>query len=190
MRLARPSVALQQFDQKHPSARLTNFLRCWVMIEHEPIQKKAQSMTTRSPPKAERTPVGVRFILLASILLIGACAHQPASKAPIEQLSIDDGALLSLEQTAQWAQIDYANSQEIDLDDVIIVEAREVIWSSGALGCPREGGFYTQALVDGHLIVLGHNNRRISYHAQRGKIPFLCPEERRERPIDVGQSIY
>lgn len=124
------------------------------------------------------------IMALAGLLLV-ACQH-----TPIDQIPITEGSPLSLEQTAQWAQIDYANELRITLDQVSILEAREVIWSSGAIGCPRPDGFYTQALVDGYLVVLGHGVDRITYHAVRGKVPFLCPAELREKPIEIGTSIY
>lgn len=121
---------------------------------------------------------------LAGLALV-ACQH-----TPIDQIPITEGSPLSLEQTAQWAQIDYANELRITLDQVSILEAREVIWSSGAIGCPRPDGFYTQALVDGYLVVLAHGAYRITYHAVRGRVPFQCPEELREKPIEIKASIY
>lgn len=97
---------------------------------------------------------------------------------------------MTLEQTAQWAQIDYSNRVETDLENVSILEAREVVWSSGALGCPRPDGFYTQALVEGHLIVITHGGDVAHYHSRKGQRPFLCPEDRRIQPIQMNQTIY
>lgn len=123
--------------------------------------------------------------LSASILLLAACAH-----SPIPQLSVGSDEPLTLEQTAQWAQIDLANSLETDLEAVRIMEAREVVWSDGAVGCPRPEGFYTQALVEGYLVVLSHNNEQAYYHSSRGQRPFLCPPDRRVPPIMIDQTIY
>lgn len=129
----------------------------------------------------------MRSITLALPLswLLMACAYQP-----IEQSPIMEGTEMSLEQTARWAQIDHANRLEVPLDAVSIVEAREVIWSSGAVGCPQPDRFYTQALVDGYLVILMHGQEKATYHAIRGRSPFLCPADRRERPIELGESIY
>ncbi len=118
-------------------------------------------------------------------LALVACQH-----TPIEQIPLIEGTALSLEETAKWAQIDYANESALSLDQVDILEARVVVWSSGAIGCPRPDGFYTQALVDGYLVILAHGLDRITYHAIQGRTPFLCPEDRREKPIQVEPSIY
>jgi len=123
--------------------------------------------------------------LSASILLVTACA-----RSPIPQLSVASDEPLTLEQTAQWAQIDLANALETDLQEVTIIEAREVVWSDGAVGCPRPEGFYTQALVEGYLVVLSHNDEKAYYHSSRGQKPFLCPPERRVPPILMDQTIY
>jgi hypothetical protein len=37
---------------------------------------------------------------------------------------------------------------------VAVVSVDAVTWSDGALGCPKPGGMYTQALVDGHRVVV------------------------------------
>lgn len=86
--------------------------------------------------------------------------------------------------------MDYANQVDTGLENVAILEAREVVWSSGALGCPRPDGFYTQALVDGYLVIIGHGETLAYYHSRKGQRPFLCPEDRRIRPIQMDQTIY
>ena len=123
--------------------------------------------------------------LSASLLLLAACAH-----SPIPQLSVGPNESLTLEQTARWAQIDLANALETELEQVRIVEAREVVWSDGAIGCPRPEGFYTQALVEGYLVVLSHHNEQAYYHSSRGQKPFLCPPKRRVAPVLMEQTIY
>lgn len=49
-----------------------------------------------------------------------------------------------------------------------------VTWPSGALGCPKPGMNYTQALVPGYRIVLIANGRKFSYHGRKGGDPFYC----------------
>lgn len=131
------------------------------------------------------TSLAKTISLWASVLLLAACGHSPISQAPIASEDT-----MTLEQTAQWAQIDYANKVETDLENVAILEAREVVWSSGAIGCPRPDGFYTQALVEGHLIVIAHGENLAHYHSRKGQRPFLCPEDRRAPPIQMNRTIY
>jgi len=125
------------------------------------------------------------LLLGTGLLLLVACA-----RSPIPQLSVGSDEPLTLEQTAQWAQIDLANNLETELGEVTIIEAREVVWSDGAIGCPRPEGFYTQALVEGYLVVLSHGGERTYYHSSRGQKPFLCPPDRRVSPILMDQTIY
>lgn len=58
-----------------------------------------------------------------------------------------------------------------------VVVARRETFPNGALGCPREGEMYTQALVDGYRVVLGRDDRVWLYTAGRDGVPQLCPSE-------------
>ena len=49
-----------------------------------------------------------------------------------------------------------------------------VTWPTGALGCPKPGMNYTQALVEGYRIILVANGRKFSYHGRKGGDPFYC----------------
>jgi hypothetical protein len=59
-----------------------------------------------------------------------------------------------------------------------VLAPESVTWSDGALGCPRPGAVYTQALVPGWRIVvrLG-DGRQLDYHASRTGAWLRC-----ERP--------
>jgi len=73
-----------------------------------------------------------------------------------------------------------------DPEAIDVVEARAVTWRSGALGCPRPGLMYTQALTPGTLILLRAGNDLHSYHARRGGEVFYCPPELAEQPMPQG----
>ena len=65
-----------------------------------------------------------------------------------------------------------------------LVEAsRGVTWRDGSLGCPKPGMMYTQALVEGALIVLRLEGREYSYHSGAGKPPFYC-----ENPVSPASG--
>lgn len=119
------------------------------------------------------------------LTLLVACSSQT-----ISDQDPDQEIILSLEQTAQAAQVAYATLNNISVDSVQILEAQEVVWSSGAVGCPRPGLSYTQALIEGYRILVSRGSDQAYYHSSRGQKPFLCPEERRSPPIEVGHSIY
>ncbi len=58
--------------------------------------------------------------------------------------------------------------------DVRVVAVDEVTWPDGSIGCPRVGMSYTQALVEGSVIVLEAGGRPYSYHQAGDSDPFLC----------------
>lgn len=67
---------------------------------------------------------------------------------------------------------------EIDVDPaaVQVVGSRAVTWRDGAIGCPREGFFYTQALVDGHRIELAVDGTTYVFHQGGAAAPFRCAD--------------
>jgi hypothetical protein len=70
------------------------------------------------------------------------------------------------------AVADLAGQLDISPGDVTVVAAREVTWPDGSLGCPEPGMMYTQALVDGTLVVLEANGQQYEYHG--GTPLVLC----------------
>ena len=70
------------------------------------------------------------------------------------------------------AVADLASHLDISPGDVTVVAAREVTWPDGSLGCPEPGMMYTQALVDGTLVVLEADGQRYEYHG--GTPLVLC----------------
>ena len=77
------------------------------------------------------------------------------------------------------AQADLARRLGVEPDDLEVISAEEVTWPDGSLGCPEPGMSYTQALVEGSKVVLGHDDRVYVYHAGDDGEPFLCPSTTR-----------
>ncbi len=75
------------------------------------------------------------------------------------------------------ARADLARRLGVEPDDLEVISAEEVTWPDGSLGCPEPGMSYTQALVDGSKVVLGHDDRVYVYHAGDDGQPFLCPSD-------------
>jgi hypothetical protein len=76
------------------------------------------------------------------------------------------------------ARHDLAGRLDIEPDQVDVVEAREVVWRDGSLGCPQPGRLYTQALVPGLCIRLGAEEKIYHYHSGGTRPPFLCDNPR------------
>ena len=62
----------------------------------------------------------------------------------------------------------------IDDQGVEVVRADAVTWSDGSLGCPQPGQVYTQALVEGHQVVVVVDGETYDYRVPLGGAPHLC----------------
>jgi hypothetical protein len=78
---------------------------------------------------------------------------------------------------------DLADRLDVDASEIDVVSVEEVTWPDGSLGCPRPGMNYTQALVDGELIVLAVDGTEHEYHAGRGGEAFYCPADQATPPV-------
>ena len=87
-----------------------------------------------------------------------------------------------------FAKTDLAQRLDIPPGSVKLSGARQVTWRSGALGCPRPGMNYTEALVPGSVIYLQVDNVMHAYHAKVASEPFYCPRERVEPPAVGAES--
>jgi outer membrane lipoprotein-sorting protein len=90
---------------------------------------------------------------LAGALLASAVtmAMAQTSEAPAELLDKIRAAL--------------ASEQGVSAADVKVVSAESVNWPNGALGCPKPGRMYTQAIVPGYRILLEAAGKRFAYNA-------------------------
>ncbi len=75
------------------------------------------------------------------------------------------------------AREDLARRLGVDPGELEVVSFEEVAWPDGSLGCPEPGMSYTQAVVEGSKVVLGHDGRVYVYHAGDDDQPFLCPSD-------------
>jgi hypothetical protein len=60
---------------------------------------------------------------------------------------------------------DAASRQDVPEARVAVAAWTPVTWNSGSLGCPQPGRAYTQALVDGWLLLLRVDTALLAYHA-------------------------
>jgi hypothetical protein len=117
-------------------------------------------------------------LLLVLILGVVACG-QGAGEGVTSTSVVTDSTLTSTTTVASPSVVNQAiedlsarlrvASGEIEVDSAV-----EVTWPDGSLGCPEPGKVYTQALVDGWLIVLVNDGERYAYHQGGDGDPFLC----------------
>lgn len=65
-------------------------------------------------------------------------------------------------------------------DPIEVVAAKAETFPNGALGCPKEGKSYTQALVEGYRVTLGRGERVWLYTAGPDGKPRLCPSDEKD----------
>ncbi len=78
------------------------------------------------------------------------------------------------EQIVLQAKQDLAKQLAISIDQITLVEVREITWPDSSLGCPQPGMMYLQVLIDGYLIRLRAGERIYEYHSGGNRPPFLC----------------
>lgn len=94
---------------------------------------------------------------------------------------------ISIGQQIQGSKSDLASRIGVAEESITVNNARSVQWSSGAVGCPKPGMSYTQALVPGIRLLLEANGTIYYYHGETGRSLFYCPAERAKAPA-YGQG--
>jgi hypothetical protein len=104
----------------------------------------------------------------------GDAADQPGPAVPDGAAEATFVSLDAVPDEVQAAIADAAERFGVPESQVAVAGALRVVWSDGSLGCPEDGMMYTQALVDGYLLTLEVDGRRVDYHGENGQPPFLC----------------
>ena len=89
---------------------------------------------------------------------------------------------MNLNDQIEFSRKELAQRLGIKPESITLSGARQVNWRSSAVGCPKPGVSYTQALLPGALISLKVGNEVHRYHAKSGGKPFYCPRKRAEQP--------
>lgn len=97
----------------------------------------------------------------------------PTSKPTVPPPAEDDIPVdLAEDPRVQAALADARGRAGVVPTDVVVAGYRKVTWDDGSLGCPVKGRAYTQARVEGELLLLRAGQRVMSYHSGRGG-PFV-----------------
>jgi len=89
------------------------------------------------------------------------------------------GSTPVLSDQASEAIQNLAGRLDVSPGNIELIREEAVIWRNGGMGCPKKGMMYTQALVEGTLIVLRVNDVDYQYHSAHGRTPFYCENPRR-----------
>ena len=135
--------------------------------------------------------LGTQLSLCALVLTCAACSQQDAEPPAIPQMQgrdMDASSIgESLTQQVSGAVADLSARTGIAEGAIVVSEARVVQWGSGAVGCPRDGMNYTQAIVPGVLVILEADGVFYRYHGRSEADLIYCPAERAEEPA-YGQG--
>lgn len=80
-----------------------------------------------------------------------------------------------LQSLINTASQELAQRLEIQAEKIVLIEAKEVVWSDGSLGCPVKGMVYMQVLTPGYLIRLSANDMEYEYHTDKSSLVIFCP---------------
>ncbi len=108
--------------------------------------------TGTSLPSVPPTPVPTSD--LGDVPVPPAVLERPAVKAAVE---------------------DAATRQKVAPDEVVAAAFVPVTWNDGSLGCPRKDMSYTQATVEGELLILRVGTALMQYHGRVGGPYTFCP---------------
>jgi len=126
--------------------------------------------------------------VLGMVLTCAACT-QGEAEAPIAETETPEaemekpssiGGMLSKKVSAAVA--DLSARTGISTDAITVTKASIVNWGSSAVGCPRDGMNYTQAIVPGVLVLLEADGKVYRYHGSNNSELFHCPDDRAEAP--------
>lgn len=149
-----------------------------------------------------KTKVLKKLSLLTLIFVVTACQNSETQEvdkvadtgnepqAASEREKHVRPAKISIDEQIKGAMSDLASRAGVVEDDIKVRSARSVQWGSGAIGCPKPGMNYTQAIVPGMLVFLEANGAVYHYHGEAGRKLFYCPAERAQAPVyGQGQEV-
>lgn len=147
--------------------------------------------------KKQWTQLGLCTLILSLTACNASDAEAPAAQANEPEQSVQlesrNEEVSTLKDITTGEKIsnavaDLAKRTGLTEDAITIHSANAVNWGSGAIGCPKPGMNYTQALVPGMRLLLEANGTIHYYHGENGKALFYCPADRARAPA-YGQGL-
>jgi hypothetical protein len=136
----------------------------------------------------------LRLIVLQLLIamLVSACAgatlpgqlSTPLPAAPTQEHDMPKDPPLpilrspGLQALIEKAREDLAQRLSIEIAQISLVKAEDVVWADSSLGCPQPGTVYTQVLTSGFLIHLEAGGIVYEYHADFNEQVIPCEAPR------------
>jgi hypothetical protein len=115
--------------------------------------------------------------LFASCVLAQSSVGQASKSIRVEPAPVPAAKPVQADvpaATLDQLRAELATQKGLAAEDVKVISAEAVNWPNGALGCPRPGAMYTQAIVPGYRVVLDAGGERFAYHASKKGQFKLC----------------
>jgi hypothetical protein len=79
-----------------------------------------------------------------------------------------------LQELIEKAKEELAGRLNIPVSQIVLLDAKAVVWPDASLGCPQPGMAYKQVPEDGALIILQVEGINYRYHNGGSRGLFLC----------------
>jgi hypothetical protein len=137
------------------------------------------------------------WVIVTTLVAPLACASEPGRIAPPKRIpepvparhdSGDPVTSASLPRELRRAVVsDAARRLGVAESAVVLSGAEQVTWNDGAMGCPKPGQMYTQAIVPGYRIVAKTASAEIVYHTDSRSYVVPCSGAANPVPGDDSQ---
>jgi hypothetical protein len=139
------------------------------------------------PRPRDGIPLRTRLALGVAVMgLFAGCAPVESQTPPPKEPPV---TVVNLQFVTEKALADATRLTGLERAKLEVVEAADVTWRDGSLGCPQEGMQYTMALVPGYRVRIQAGDRLLDYHASSRGGLSLCPEGRAVDPLPGDSRI-
>jgi len=108
----------------------------------------------------------VFFIIVLLISILPGCQAEQGSAHADMSNDLSEHATLAVQNLSERLGVEPG--------EIRLVREEDVVWRDGSLGCPKKDMSYTQALVEGTIIVLIVNDVKYEFHSGHNRAPFYC----------------
>ena len=119
------------------------------------------------------------LVVVAMGVLAAGCAGADDAGGPGGAPSATPGTASSTATAVPPSVLDQvrtaaAEQAGVAPEEVEVVQAQDVRWSSAALDCPQEGQMYTQVITDGYWVVVHAGGEELDFRMADGGPVRLC----------------
>jgi hypothetical protein len=96
------------------------------------------------------------------------------TSSPNESILTDISTLYSAEEMIIASRSNLSQRLNVDIEEIVCVYIKPVMWPDTSLGCPKDGMEYAQVITEGYQIILEINGNIYKYHTDNHDKVILC----------------